>query len=58
MRLLIVYAVLVIIGQVGAIAIGRVVETNFPAAGLFTFLGLFFLVLFVSWRLALRLSPK
>ena len=58
MQLLIVYAVLVVIGQAAAIGIGRMVETAYPTASLFTFLGLFFLVLFVAWRLALRLTPK
>jgi hypothetical protein len=33
------------------------VETTYPGASLFTFLGLFFVVLFVAWRLALRLTP-
>jgi hypothetical protein len=58
MQLLIVYAVLVVIGQAAAIGVGRMVETTYPGASLFTFLGLFFVVLFVAWRLALRLTPK
>ena len=58
MQLLIVYAVLVIIGQAGAIGIGRLVETTYPPASLFAFLGMFFLVLGVAWVLALRLTPK
>jgi len=58
MQLLIVYAVLVVIGQAAAIGIGRLVETAYPTASLFTFLGLFFLVLGVAWVLALRLTPK
>lgn len=58
MQLLIVYAVLVVIGQAAAIAIGRLVETSYPTASLFTFLGMFFLVLGVAWMLALRLTPK
>ena len=58
MQLLIVYAVLVVIGQAAAIGIGRLVETAYPTASLFTFLGLFFLVLGVAWMLALRLTPK
>ena len=58
MQLLIVYAILVIIGQAAAIGIGRMVEMAYPGASLFTFLGLFFLVLFFAWQLALRLTPK
>ena len=58
MQLLIVYAVLVVIGQAGAIGIGRLVETTYPYAILFAFLGIFFLVLGVAWVLALRLTPK
>jgi hypothetical protein len=58
MQLLIVYAVLVVIGQAAAIGVGRMVETTYPGASLFTFLGLFFVVLFVAWRLALRLTPR
>lgn len=58
MQLLVVYAVLVIVGQAIAIGIGRVVEGAYPGASLFTFLGLFFVVIFLSWRLALRLTPK
>ena len=58
MQLLIVYAVLVVIGQAAAIGVGRMVEMAYPSASLFTFLGLFFVVLFGCWRLALRLTPK
>ena len=58
MQLLIVYAVLVVIGQAAAIAVGRIVETAYPSAGLFTFLGMFLLVLYISWLLALRFTPK
>jgi hypothetical protein len=58
MQLLIVYAVLVVIGQAAAIGVGRMVEMAYPSASLFTFLGLFFVVLFGAWRLALRLTPK
>jgi hypothetical protein len=58
MKLLIVYAILVVIGQAAAIGIGRMVEMAYPSASLFTFLGLFFLVLFFAWMLALRLAPK
>ncbi len=58
MQLLIVYAVLVVIGQAAAIGIGRMVEMAYPSASLFTFLGLFFIVLFTAWKLALRLTPK
>jgi len=58
MQLLIVYAVLVVIGQAAAIGIGRMVEIAYPSASLFTFLGLFFVVLFAAWVLALRLTPK
>lgn len=50
--------VLVVIGQAGAIGIGRLVETTYPSASLFAFLGMFFLVLGVAWVLALRLTPK
>ncbi len=58
MQLLVVYAVLVVIGQAAAIGIGRVVETAYPSASLFTFLGMFFLVLFLAWHLALRLTAR
>ncbi len=58
MQLLIVYALLVVVGQAGAIGVGRMVEMAYPGASLFTFLGLFFVVLFVAWMLALRLAPK
>jgi hypothetical protein len=59
MWLLIVYIVIVVVGDLIAYAIGSVVESMFsPAVGLPVFLALFFAVFGLGWMLAVRLTAK
>ena len=59
MQILVVYIVLVIIGEFGAYVVGRTVEMWSPAASLPAFLTCFFLVFGLAWMLAVRLTkPK
>ena len=59
MQIMAYYIVLVLIGDVGAYAIGRAVEQWSPTSSLPVFLGCFFLVFWLAWRLAVRLTePK
>jgi len=57
--LLIVYVVLVIIGDIVDYFIGLVVEQYWPSASLPIFLFLYFLFLWVAWILAVKITaPK
>ena len=56
MKLLVVYALLATMGEAAAIGIGELVELSYPSASLLTFLALFFVMLWVAWRAALRLT--
>jgi hypothetical protein len=59
MVLLLVYVLLVVVGNVLAYFLGLAVERAFPAASLPTFLTMYFLILWVSWAIAVRLTePK
>ena len=59
MQLMAFYIGFVIIGDLGAYAIGRTVEQWSPATSLPVFLTCFFAVFWLSWRLAVRLTePK
>jgi hypothetical protein len=59
MVLLLVYLVLVVAGNVLAYFLGLAVEWTFPVASLPTFLMMYFLVLWVSWVIAVRVTePK
>lgn len=58
MKLLMVYTVLVIFGEAGAIGLGEVVGLSYPGASLFIFLALFFSVLLFAWPLALRVTRE
>lgn len=59
MWLLIVYIVIVVIGDLFAYAIGAFVEQMWsPTVGLPVFLLLFFAVFGVGWLLAIRLTAK
>jgi hypothetical protein len=53
------YVVFVIIGELGSYAIGKAVEQWSPAASLPTFLACFFLVFWIAWILAVKVTePK
>jgi hypothetical protein len=57
--LIVVYLILMITGDIADYLIGLVVERVWPAASLPIFLGLYFLFLWISWIVAVRLTaPK
>jgi hypothetical protein len=57
--LIIVYTVLMILGDVTDYLIGLVVEHYWPQASLTVFLGLYFVFLWVAWLIAVKLTaPK
>ena len=59
MSLLIVYLVLMIIGDFVAYLIGLVIERTFPSASLPAFLAMYFLFLWDAWIIAVRITePK
>ena len=58
MSLLIVYVALVIMGDLIAYFVGLVIERNVPAASLPAFLAMYFLFLWVSWVIAVRITQS
>jgi hypothetical protein len=59
MVLLLVYLVLVIAGNVLAYFLGLAIERTFPVASLPAFLTMYFLTLWLSWIIAVRITePK
>jgi len=59
MQLLAVYIVFVVIGEFGAYLVGRAVEHWSMTAGLPVFLGCFFIVFWLAWVIAVRVTkPK
>jgi hypothetical protein len=56
MSLMVVYVILVFVGQAAAVAIGIVLDNFSKALGLTTFLVLYFAVFVVCWKLAVRLT--
>ncbi len=59
MQIMAFYIVFVLIGDLGAYFVGRTVEQWSPTSSLPVFLGCFFLVFWLAWRLAVRVTaPK
>jgi hypothetical protein len=59
MWLIIIYLIFMVIGDIADYFIGILVEQIWPAASLPVFLGLYFLFLYVSWVIAVRITePK
>lgn len=59
MKLMAVYVVFVLIGEFGAYLVGRTVEHWSTSASLPVFLACFFLVFWIAWIFAVRLTePK
>ncbi len=59
MQIIAVYIALVVAGEFGAYLLGRAVEHWSPSASLPVFLACFFLVFWVAWLIAVRLTaPK
>jgi CDP-diglyceride synthetase len=56
MSLLIVYVALVITGDFVAYFIGLIIERTVPVASLPAFLGMYFLLLWVAWIIAVRVT--
>jgi hypothetical protein len=56
MLLLVVYLVLMIMGDLVAYGIGRVIESQWPAASLPAFLAMYFLFLWVAWVIAVKIT--
>jgi CDP-diglyceride synthetase len=57
--LLIVYLVLMIVGDIAAYLIGLIIERNAPAVSLPAFLAMYFLFLWVAWIIAVKVTePK
>jgi hypothetical protein len=56
MKLLLVYLVLMIIGNVLAYALGLLVEKTVPSASLPAFLFMYFLFLGVNWHIAVKIT--
>ena len=59
MWLIVVYLGLMITGDVVAYVLGLFVERNWPAASLPFFLAMYFLFLWISWLIAVKITePK
>jgi CDP-diglyceride synthetase len=58
MSLLIVYVALVIMGDLIAYFVGLAIERTAPAASLPAFLAMYFLFLWVSWVIAVRITQS
>ena len=57
MRLLIVFLITLAIGQAMSIGLGLLVERHWsPYAGLVTFIASYFLMFWVAWRFAVRVT--
>lgn len=58
-QIMIYYIVFVVIGDLGSYAIGKTVEQWSPTTSLPVFLACFFIVFWVAWMLAVRVTaPK
>jgi hypothetical protein len=58
MSLMIVYVVLVFIGQALAVTVGILLDNISKALGLAVFLGLYFAVFVICWKIAVRLTDR
>jgi len=59
MWIMVVYTLIVLVGETITVAIGLVLDRIFPAASLTISLTLFFAILWLAWILAVRLTePK
>jgi hypothetical protein len=56
MLLILVYLALIVGGTFGAYLIGLVIERNLPSASLLAFLAMYFVVLGISWIIAVRIT--
>ena len=58
MHLIVIYLVLVAIGEVMAFAIGRVFESSLPGLSMLFFMALFFGVLWVAWPISVAVAER
>jgi hypothetical protein len=59
MWIMVVYTLIVLVGETITVALGLVLDRIFPAASLTVSLTLFFAILWLAWLLAVRLTePK
>ena len=58
MHLIVIYLVIVAIGQVIAFGIGRVFESQMPGFSMLFFMALFFGVLWTAWPIAVALAER
>jgi hypothetical protein len=59
MWLIVVYVILMILGDILAYVLGLFVERTWPEASLLTFLAMYFGFLWVSWQIAVKITePK
>jgi hypothetical protein len=56
MSLMVVYIAILVVGQACAFMIGALVDTISKSAGLFVFLGLYFAVFVICWKIAVWLT--
>ena len=56
MKLIVVYAILAAAGIATAIGLGEIVEVTYPSASLLAFMGFFFIMLWVAWVAAVRVT--
>jgi hypothetical protein len=58
MHLIVIYIVLVVVGEVAAFAVGRLFEETLPGLSMLFYMGLFFGVLWLAWPLAVVLVDR
>jgi len=58
MTVMLVYLVLVMIGEVFAFLIGTVLDKMFPALSMILFMALFFGILALAWPISVRITEK
>ena len=58
MHLLVIYIVVIAIGEVIAYGLGRMVEGIYPSFSMLIYMGMFFGVLWGGWPLAVQLTER
>lgn len=58
MTVVLVFALFVLIGDIAAVGISSIVEHYSKYASLLTFLGLFMLVFYIAWKLAVMVTER
>ena len=58
MHLLVIYCVVVLVGEVLAYGLGRVVEDIYPSWSMLLYMAMFFGVLWAGWPFAVQLTER